>query len=461
MSPARPIDRSRSRLSPFTLAALEDSGWYVANYADAEPLDWGRGAGCDFVTSSCWDYMTKHRDQPYFCGKGSVNQTRCTSAATGWGVCRSSAFSDGCLLVGKYSHDTAAAVTEDAPPSGADGRPAACYSPPQLEAMQAGGAGGASLLPLLGGSYSAKANDICYNLVATPSGGSSSNNAGTNAPCGVPEDCGPAKVAAAKQADTAGGASQEAGSRSRQPLASAASLEALEKQSLSFVFYEQDAKAGERASGSGNEAGAAGAAACINLPAPKGAQQQKQVAESGSKKQDSKQGGSGRRLLASLLAAATRLRPGHQLQQQQAPVQKQRRLAAAAGAGSVSGLTAMAGAAFAAGVTAPAAACTRSPVLCFRSSCDAAGRLSIDAQLPDARTSRFACPSGKTVDLSAALPGRYLSGFLQCPSNALACEAVGCEGCSPSGGVCSQGKCSCHMERFGPGCRDTLVPPRP
>jgi hypothetical protein len=27
MGPARPIDRSRTRLSPFTLAALEDTGW--------------------------------------------------------------------------------------------------------------------------------------------------------------------------------------------------------------------------------------------------------------------------------------------------------------------------------------------------------------------------------------------------------------------------------------------------
>jgi hypothetical protein len=61
MSPARPIDRSRARLSAFTLAALEDSGWYRANYDDAEPLDWGRGAGCDFVLLSCWDYMDKVR----------------------------------------------------------------------------------------------------------------------------------------------------------------------------------------------------------------------------------------------------------------------------------------------------------------------------------------------------------------------------------------------------------------
>lgn len=142
MSPARPIDRSRARLSAFTLAALEDSGWYKADYSDAEPLDWGRGAGCDFVLSSCWEFIDKVPGQPYFCGKGSVNQTRCTASAGGWGVCRSSAFTDSCLLVGKYSTDTAAAVRDDVAASGADGRAAACYSPPQLEALQVMHSGG-------------------------------------------------------------------------------------------------------------------------------------------------------------------------------------------------------------------------------------------------------------------------------------------------------------------------------
>lgn len=59
MSPARPIDRSRARLSAFTLAALEDSGWYAADYSNAEPLDWGRGAGCEFVLNTCWEFIDR------------------------------------------------------------------------------------------------------------------------------------------------------------------------------------------------------------------------------------------------------------------------------------------------------------------------------------------------------------------------------------------------------------------
>eukprot|EP00775_Hariotina_reticulata_P002162 gene2162-2480_t len=137
---------------------------YVADYGAVEVLDWGRGAGCSFVLDSCWGYMSSNPKQQYFCGKGSLNQTRCTPEARGWGVCRGSAFSDGCLLVGKYSSSSQAAVPAAAKPSMDDGRQAACYSPPQLQRLQQGGAQG-SLLPLLGGSYGASPRDICYNLI--------------------------------------------------------------------------------------------------------------------------------------------------------------------------------------------------------------------------------------------------------------------------------------------------------
>ncbi|KAL4618091.1 leishmanolysin-like peptidase [Arapaima gigas] len=39
--------------SRITLAIMEDTGWYRANYSMAERLDWGRGMGCDFVMKSC------------------------------------------------------------------------------------------------------------------------------------------------------------------------------------------------------------------------------------------------------------------------------------------------------------------------------------------------------------------------------------------------------------------------
>ncbi|XP_077305874.1 leishmanolysin-like peptidase [Lithobates pipiens] len=39
--------------SRITLALMEDTGWYRANYSMAQRLDWGRGKGCDFVMKSC------------------------------------------------------------------------------------------------------------------------------------------------------------------------------------------------------------------------------------------------------------------------------------------------------------------------------------------------------------------------------------------------------------------------
>merc|ERR1711957_774196 len=40
-------------MSPITLALLEDSGWYVANFNNSRISPWGLSVGCDFVTKDC------------------------------------------------------------------------------------------------------------------------------------------------------------------------------------------------------------------------------------------------------------------------------------------------------------------------------------------------------------------------------------------------------------------------
>lgn len=47
--------------SRITLAIMEDTGWYRANYSMAENLQWGRGLGCDFVMKSCKFWIDQHR----------------------------------------------------------------------------------------------------------------------------------------------------------------------------------------------------------------------------------------------------------------------------------------------------------------------------------------------------------------------------------------------------------------
>jgi len=40
-------------ISPLTLAVLEDSSWYTANYKVSVETSFGRGAGCQFAGSGC------------------------------------------------------------------------------------------------------------------------------------------------------------------------------------------------------------------------------------------------------------------------------------------------------------------------------------------------------------------------------------------------------------------------
>jgi len=65
-------------LSPYTLALLEDSGWYKANFTMASVPSFGHGAGCDFVEKPCIvndtvpDYAA-----PYFCDHIDKDTVKC------------------------------------------------------------------------------------------------------------------------------------------------------------------------------------------------------------------------------------------------------------------------------------------------------------------------------------------------------------------------------------------------
>ncbi|KAI7747342.1 hypothetical protein M8C21_019370, partial [Ambrosia artemisiifolia] len=62
---------TRSVVSKMTLALLEDSGWYEANYSMADRLDWGSNQGTEFVTGPCnlWKgaYHCGHSSLADFC----------------------------------------------------------------------------------------------------------------------------------------------------------------------------------------------------------------------------------------------------------------------------------------------------------------------------------------------------------------------------------------------------------
>jgi hypothetical protein len=59
--PTRPlVPPSCNLLTPFTRSQAAD-------------LEWGRGAGCDFLLSSCQDFISKNPQQDLFCPQGYEN----------------------------------------------------------------------------------------------------------------------------------------------------------------------------------------------------------------------------------------------------------------------------------------------------------------------------------------------------------------------------------------------------
>jgi hypothetical protein len=78
------------RISEFSLALLEGSGWYTPNYDYAEPYFFGQGQGCSFVTGTCSTNNGKFDD---YC---STSNRGCAPHGRGGGSCKSDSISDGC-----------------------------------------------------------------------------------------------------------------------------------------------------------------------------------------------------------------------------------------------------------------------------------------------------------------------------------------------------------------------------
>ncbi|KAL3104237.1 hypothetical protein niasHS_002264 [Heterodera schachtii] len=83
--------------SRLTLALMEDSGWYRANYSTAEQLHWGHGLGCSFAMESCgkwiWEKLESNQSTAPFCanikhdGSRSLATTRCTDQRDSLALC--------------------------------------------------------------------------------------------------------------------------------------------------------------------------------------------------------------------------------------------------------------------------------------------------------------------------------------------------------------------------------------
>ncbi|XP_024887665.1 leishmanolysin-like peptidase [Temnothorax curvispinosus] len=81
--------------SRITLALMEDTGWYSANYSMAQELGWGKNLGCNFAMKSCKEWIST-KSSPLsgksihpFCNKVKQDplQTECTDDRSSVALC--------------------------------------------------------------------------------------------------------------------------------------------------------------------------------------------------------------------------------------------------------------------------------------------------------------------------------------------------------------------------------------
>jgi hypothetical protein len=82
--------------SKFTMAVLEDSGWYDVTYNNLDDLSWGYQKGCNFMSNGC----KNKGDYTEFCYQSSSS---CNSQGNSKGSCQKDALSDGCFYFGRAS----------------------------------------------------------------------------------------------------------------------------------------------------------------------------------------------------------------------------------------------------------------------------------------------------------------------------------------------------------------------
>ena len=72
------------RVTEFSLAVLEGTGWYTPDYSMADPMFWGKGKGCDFLQKTCMSSSTTARFDE-FCS--NIDTDGCSYSGKSQGFC--------------------------------------------------------------------------------------------------------------------------------------------------------------------------------------------------------------------------------------------------------------------------------------------------------------------------------------------------------------------------------------
>ena len=85
-------------ISGYTAALIEDSGWYQLSSGFTEPLAWGSGKGCEFVSPSFINSQCSSSVFPEYCKLSESDAITCTNDYQSITACDENTFSNSCVI---------------------------------------------------------------------------------------------------------------------------------------------------------------------------------------------------------------------------------------------------------------------------------------------------------------------------------------------------------------------------
>jgi leishmanolysin len=87
--------RSNTKITAFTVALLESTGWYLPDYTMVQDSTWGKGKGCDFLTSNC---KTSPKFDEFCTSTDTNTNSYCTKDLSTKSMCATETFSSSCEI---------------------------------------------------------------------------------------------------------------------------------------------------------------------------------------------------------------------------------------------------------------------------------------------------------------------------------------------------------------------------
>ena len=87
--------RTNTKITSFTLALLESTGWYIPDYGLRQESTWGKGKGCDFLSLTC---KRSPRFDEFCSSSDSATSSYCIKDLSSKSISSTESFSSGCEI---------------------------------------------------------------------------------------------------------------------------------------------------------------------------------------------------------------------------------------------------------------------------------------------------------------------------------------------------------------------------